>query len=109
MSKKIITQVTAGRLHRILVEPLVSEKSTRVAEKQNEAVFKVIADATKQEIKTAVETLFKVEVKKVNTMNVNGKSKRFGQRLGRRSDWKKAYVSLAKGAEIDFATGVKDA
>tara|TARA_R110000787_G_scaffold187093_20_gene298967 strand:- start:3265 stop:3597 length:333 start_codon:yes stop_codon:yes gene_type:complete len=108
-SKAPSSKVMAGRLHRIIVAPIVSEKSTRVAEKSNEAVFKVIPDATKHEIKAAVESLFKVEVKNVNTLNVTGKNKRFGQRMGRRSDWKKAYVSLAEGAEIDFASGVKDA
>lgn len=102
-------KMASGRLHRILVAPVISEKSTRVAEKSNQAVFKVAKDATKPEIKAAIEALFKVEVTSVNTLNVNGKNKRFGQRMGRRSDWKKAYVSLAEGAEIDLAGGVKDA
>ncbi len=101
-------KLSSGRLHRVLVAPLISEKSTRVSEKSNQVVFKVATDATKPEIKAAVETLFKVEVTSVNTLNVNGKNKRFGQRMGRRSDWKKAYVSLAQGAEIDFAGGVKE-
>ncbi|MGQ0501605.1 MAG: 50S ribosomal protein L23 [Panacagrimonas sp.] len=101
-------KIAAGRLHRIIVGPLVSEKSTRVAEKRNQAVFKVARDATKPEIKLAVEALFKVVVTDVNTLNVAGKNKRFGQSMGRRSDWKKAYVSLAAGQEIDFAGGVKE-
>lgn len=102
-------KLSSGRLHRVIVAPLISEKSTRVAEKSNQAVFKVAKDATKLEIKAAIETLFKVEVTSVNTLNVNGKNKRFGQRFGRRSDWKKAYVSLAEGAELDLAGGVKEA
>lgn len=108
MSTQIKAAVTAGRLHRVIVAPVVSEKSTRVAEKGNQAVFKVLRDATKAEIKAAVEVLFKVPVTDVNTINMAGKSKRFGQSMGRRSDWKKAYVTLAPGAEIDFASGVKE-
>ena len=106
MSAPIQAKVTAGRLHRIIVAPVVSEKSTRVAEKRNQAVFKVARDATKPEIKTAVETLFKVRVTDVNTLNMAGKNKRFGQSMGRRSDWKKAYVTLAEGQAIDVTTGV---
>jgi large subunit ribosomal protein L23 len=102
-----MSKVMAGRLHRVIVAPVISEKSTRVAEKRNQAVFKVLRDATKPEIKLAVEQLFKVKVTDVNTLNVLGKNKRFGQSMGRRSDWKKAYVTLAEGQEIDFAGGVK--
>jgi large subunit ribosomal protein L23 len=98
-------KLSVDRLHQIILAPVVSEKSTRVAEKRNTAVFKVLADAGKSEIKTAVETLFKVQVTGVNTLNVKGKNKRFGQRIGRRSDWKKAYVTLAEGQEIDFLGG----
>ena len=108
MSTQAPIKVAAGRLHRILVAPVVSEKSTRVAEKRNQAVFKVARDATKPEIKSAVEQLFKVTVTDVNTLNMVGKNKRFGQAMGRRSDWKKAYVTLAEGQEIDFAGGVKE-
>ena len=108
MSTQTQTKIAAGRLHRIIVAPVVSEKSTRVAEKRNQAVFKVARDATKPEIKTAVEALFKVQVTDVNTLNMAGKNKRFGQSMGRRSDWKKAYVTLAEGQEIDFAGGVKE-
>lgn len=93
------------RLHQIIVAPVISEKATRVAEKSNQAVFKVLCDAQKPEIKEAVEKLFKVKVERVETVNVKGKIKRFGQSFGKRSDWKKAYVTLAKGQEIDFVGG----
>ena len=90
------------RLLKILLAPHVSEKATRVAEKHNQVVFKVARDAAKPEIKDAVELLFKVKVKGVTVVNVKGKRKRFGAIQGRRSDWKKAYVSLEAGHEIDF-------
>ena len=95
----------ADRLHQVIVAPVVSEKSTRVAEKSNQAVFKVLRDARKPEIKAAVEQLFNVKVEGVRTLNVKGKTKRFGQSMGVRSDWKKAYVTLAEGQEIDFLSG----
>ena len=100
-----ITKVSSERIHRIILAPVISEKSTRAAEKHNQAVFKVLGDAKKPEIKIAVETLFKVKVDDVQTLNVKGKTKRFGQFQGRRSDWKKAYVTLAEGQEIDFLGG----
>ena len=90
------------RLLKILLAPHVSEKATRVAEQHNQIVFKVARDAAKLEIKDAVELLFKVKVKGVTVVNVKGKRKRFGAIQGRRSDWKKAYVSLEAGHEIDF-------
>jgi large subunit ribosomal protein L23 len=90
------------RLLKVLLAPHVSEKSNRVAERYNQVVFKVARDATKPEIKDAVELLFKVAVKGVTVLNVKGKRKRFGMIHGRRSDWKKAYVSLEAGHEIDF-------
>ena len=90
------------RLLKVIVAPHVSEKSTMATEKQNTVVFKVATDATKVEIKAAVEKLFDVQVTGVRTLNVKGKSKRTGQRIGRRSDWKKAYVTLAEGTQIDF-------
>jgi large subunit ribosomal protein L23 len=93
------------RLHQIILAPVISEKATRVAEKSNQAVFKVLRNAQKPEIKEAVEKLFKVKVTAVATMNVKGKTKRFGQSVGKRSDWKKAYVTLAQGQEIDFVGG----
>jgi len=90
------------RILDILKSPLVSEKSTLVAERDNQIVFKVAVDATKLEIKRAVESLFEVEVKSVKTLNVKGKTKRHGQQIGRRVNWKKAYVSLKDGQDIDF-------
>jgi large subunit ribosomal protein L23 len=88
----------------VLREPHTSEKSTIVADKLKQFVFKVSPDATKQEIQNAVESIFKVKVKKVSTVNVKGKSKRFRGRDGRRSDWKKAYVALQDGFDLDFAS-----
>ena len=93
------------RMHQIILAPVISEKATRVAEKRNQAVFKVLRDAEKSEIKEAVEKLFNVKVSGVRTLNVKGKNKRFGQSTGRRSDWKKAYVSLAAGQELDLGAG----
>jgi len=91
------------RLSKILIAPVVSEKSTRVAELgQRQMVFKVLRDASKPEIRKAVEKMFDVSVTGVRVMNVKGKVKRFGQSIGRRSDWKKAYVTLAEGSDIDF-------
>jgi len=86
------------RLMTVLLAPHVSEKSARVAERDNQVVFRVRRDASKPEIKAAVELMFEVKV-----VNVAGKQKRFGGRPGRRSDFKKAYVSLAEGQSIDFA------
>ena len=89
------------RLMTILYGPHLSEKSHMAAE-QNQIVFKVATDATKAEIRAAVEKLFEVSVDSVTVVNVKGKAKRFGMRRGRRKDWKKAYVRLAPGSEIDF-------
>jgi large subunit ribosomal protein L23 len=100
--KSATKKISAERVHQVIVAPVVSEKSSRVAEKANQTVFKVLRDATKPEIKYAVETLFGVKVTSVQTLNVLGKNKRFGQTLGRRSDWKKAYVTLAEGQQIDL-------
>ena len=90
------------RLMKVLLEPRVTEKSTLLGDKYNQYVFKVVKDATKPEIKMAVELLFEVKVDSVQVMNVNGKRKRFGQMQGRRSDWKKAYVKLKQGFDIDY-------
>lgn len=90
------------RLTQVLLGPHVSEKSTMAADGLRQVVFKVRPDATKAEIKRAVELLFEVEVERVATTRVTGKSKRFGLRRGRRSDWKKAYVRLAPGHDLDF-------
>ncbi|MDP3293417.1 MAG: 50S ribosomal protein L23 [Nevskia sp.] len=98
-------KISGERLHQLILAPVVSEKSTRAAEKSNEAVFKVLRDAKKPEIKAAIEKLFNVKVEAVRTLNVKGKVKRFGGAMGVRSDWKKAYVTLAQGQEIDFLAG----
>ena len=92
-----------GRLAQVLVEPIVSEKATAVAEKHNQVLFKVLRNATKTEIKAAVELMFKVEVESVQTVNQRGKEKRFGRSIGRRDHIKKAYVSLKKGQELNFS------
>jgi large subunit ribosomal protein L23 len=92
-----------GRLATVLVEPIVSEKATAVAEKHNQVLFKVLRNATKPEIKAAVELMFKVEVESVQTVNQRGKEKKFGRSIGRRDHIKKAYVSLKKGHELNFS------
>ena len=91
------------RLMGVLLAPHVSEKAARVTEQGNQVVFRVARDATKPEIKAAVELMFEVKVDAVRVVNVAGKVTRFGGRPGRRSDFKKAYVSLAEGQTIDFA------
>lgn len=98
-------KTATDRLHQVILGPVISEKSTRVAEKANTAVFKVANNAKKPEIKKAVEQLFNVKVDDVRTLTVKGKTKRFGRFEGKRSDWKKAYVTLAQGQEIDFLAG----
>ena len=90
------------RLMKIILGPHVSEKSTRIADANNQVTFKVLRDATKPEIKQAVELLFDTKVKSVAVANMKGKQKRFGRIAGRRQDWKKAYVSLQPGEDIDF-------
>jgi large subunit ribosomal protein L23 len=92
-----------GRLAQVLVAPIISEKATRVGEKQNQVLFKVLRSATKPEIKAAVELMFKVEVASVSTLVQKGKSKRFGRTMGRRDHVKKAYVSLKPGQELNFS------
>jgi large subunit ribosomal protein L23 len=91
------------RMYQVLLSPHVSEKGSLLADEQNQHVFKVLPSATKQEVKEAVENLFKVKVDKVRIMNVKGKTKRFGGRLGKRSDMRKAYVTLKSDNDIDFA------
>ncbi|AKE52860.1 MULTISPECIES: 50S ribosomal protein L23 [Kangiella] len=93
------------RLLKVLLAPHVSEKATILAENDNQFVFKVAKDANKREIKKAVETLFEVEVDSVRTLNMKGKRKRFGLQEGRRPNWKKAYVSLKPGQDLDFVGG----
>ena len=96
---------TQERLLKIILAPVISEKSTRLADKLNQVVFRVLPDATKQEISAAVADLFKVEVVGVQVLNVKGKVKRSGRVTGRRDNWKKAYVTLKQGQDIDFASG----
>jgi large subunit ribosomal protein L23 len=93
----------AERLMNVVLAPVVSEKSTRVADKNRQYVFRVADNATKPEVKAAVELLFKTKVQSVTVSNVKGKEKRFGRFTGRRRNWKKAYVLLAAGQEINFA------
>lgn len=90
------------RLMTVLQGPHFSEKSTLSAEQHNQIVFRVRTDATKKEIRDAVELLFEVKVDGVQVINCHGKTKRFGQTKGRRVNWKKAYVRLAEGSQIDF-------
>lgn len=100
------------RLMQIILAPVISEKSTFIADKHNHVVFRVAADANKHEVKAAVELMFstkdkKVEVAAVQVANVRGKTKTFGRFVGRRNHWKKAYVSLKPGQEINFAEQVE--
>jgi large subunit ribosomal protein L23 len=98
-------QIKEERLLQVILAPIISEKATMLAEKREQVIFRVATNATKPEIKAAVELLFKVEVKAVQVANVKGKSKRFGRFMGKRSDWKKAYVALKPGQELNFAAG----
>jgi large subunit ribosomal protein L23 len=93
----------AERLMTGLLAPVVSEKGTFIADKYEQVVFRVMQNATKPEVKAAVELMFKVDVESVQIANVKGKKKRFGTHGGRRRNWKKAYVSLKPGQEINFA------
>jgi len=96
-------QFSQERLMKVLLAPQISEKATYVAEKNKQVIFRVVTDATKPEIKAAVEMMFKVSVDSVQVTNVKGKVKRAGRFSGRRNNWKKAYVCLASGQEINFA------
>jgi large subunit ribosomal protein L23 len=98
-----VTNFDQGRLAQVLVAPIVSEKATSVSEKHNQVLFKVLRDATKPEIKAAVELMFKVEVDSVQVVNQKGKVKRFGRSMGRRNNVKKAYVSVKAGQELNFS------
>jgi large subunit ribosomal protein L23 len=91
-----------GRLMQVLVGPIVSEKATMVAEATNTVLFKVLQDASKPEIKAAVELMFSVKVKGVSVVNIQGKTKRFGKGMGRRSNLRKAYVTLMPGQELSL-------
>ena len=92
-----------GRLAQVLIAPIVSEKATLVSEKRNQVTFKVLRDATKPEIKAAVELMFKVDVASVQTVVQKGKVKKFGRSIGRRDHVKKAYVALKPGQELNFS------
>ena len=94
---------TESRLAQVLVAPIVSEKATMAVEKHNQVLFKVLRNATKPEIKAAVELMFKVQVDSVQTVQHKGKTKRFGKSTGRRDHIKKAYVCLAEGQELNFS------
>ncbi len=93
------------RLLQVLVAPQISEKATMLADKNEQVVFIVAPDATKPEVKAAVELLFKVDVKSVQIANLKGKEKRFGRSIGRRNDIRKAFVCLKPGQEINFVEG----
>ncbi len=95
-----------ARLYDVIVKPVVTEKST-VASEQNKVTFRISPTATKKDVKAAVESIFNVKVKKVNTINVEGKTKRFRGRPGQRSDFRKAVVTLEAGQTIDFAGGAR--
>ena len=99
------TKPNSERLYEVLRAPIVTEKATMASE-HNQIVFRVPLDATKFEIKAAVEDLFKVKVEAVNTLRVKGKTKRFRGRLGKRNDFKKAMVRLAEGQSVDVSTGL---
>lgn len=99
MSEK---NVIRERLLDVLLEPRITEKATRIGEANNQFIFRVAKDASKPEIKAAVEQLFEVQVSAVQVLNMNGKRKRFGITEGRRDNWKKAYVTLKPGFDIDF-------
>ncbi len=98
-------RLSVARKHAILLAPLITEKATRVSE-HNQVMFRVVIDATKPEIKAAVEDLFKVKVKAVNTIRQQGKTKRWRGQPGRRADFKKAIVTLVEGNSIDVTTGI---
>jgi large subunit ribosomal protein L23 len=97
--------VNQERLMKVLLGPIISEKSAMAADRAGQYAFKVVPGATKREIGQAVEMLFEVKVEAVQVLNVKGKSKRFGARLGKRPGWRKAYVTLAPGNDIDFGGG----
>ena len=95
--------VNKYQLATVIEAPIISEKSTLAAEKNKRFVFKVQKKATKKHIKNAVELMFNVEVDSVQVLNVKGKQKKFGRSVGQRSDWKKAYIKLKPGHDIDFS------
>jgi large subunit ribosomal protein L23 len=100
-----MSTISQERIYQVLLAPHISEKSTFVAERNNQVVFRVASDATKPEIKAAVEALFKVDVESVQVVNVKGKQKRFGRFIGRCSDVRKAYVGIKAGQDLDLTMG----
>jgi large subunit ribosomal protein L23 len=100
--KSVAARLSAEKLMSVLIGPHLSEKSSGLAERLKQFVFKVRRDADKSDIKRAVELMFDVNVTAVQVVNCMGKSKRFGRSPGRRQDWKKAYVTLAEGQDIEF-------
>jgi len=98
-----VKKYNIDQLMNVVLAPVVSEKSTFVADKNRQYVFRVADHATKPEIKAAIELMFKTKVENVTVLNVHGKDRRFGRTVGRRRNWKKAYVRLAEGQEINFA------
>jgi large subunit ribosomal protein L23 len=98
-------KINEERLLQVILAPVISEKATMIAEKHSQVAFRVATSATKPEIKAAVELLFKVQVADVKVANIKGKQKRFGRTMGRRDDWKKAYVCLMPGQELNFVAG----
>ena len=98
-----VRRFATDRLMNVVLAPVVSEKSTFVADRNRQYVFRVADDATKPQIKAAVELMFKTKVEGVTVANVKGKERRFGRTIGRKRSWKKAYVRLAAGQEINFA------
>ena len=104
-SKRAKVVLTKQQMYDVILAPVITEKATRTSE-HNQVVFKVALDATKPEIKAAIEGVFGVKVEAVNTVRVKGKTKMFRGRPGRRSDYKKAMVTLAAGQSIDVTTGI---
>jgi large subunit ribosomal protein L23 len=96
-----------NNIYDVIIRPLITEKGTRIKEEQNKIMLQVAPEANKMDIKRAVETVFKVKVEEVATMNFKGKKKRLGLRQGVRSDWKKAVVTLKKGEMVEYLEGVK--
>lgn len=100
---KSSSTLNSHELYQVLLAPVVTEKSTMASEKHGQVVFQVLPSANRHDVKAAIEQAFEVEVESVKIMNVKGKTKRFGQALGKRSDRKKAYIRLKEGSDIDFA------
>lgn len=103
-TNKAASSLSTSDLYRVLIAPVVTEKSTRAAEQDGQVVFQVANSANRNDVKAAIEQAFDVEVESVKILNVKGKSKRFGRTLGKRSDRKKAYIRLKEGSDIDFAS-----